>query len=125
MPDDYAFYDGYDAVEIELPPDGRTVRCRPLLVGNPEPSWWQRLSGWVRHRPPPNRNALYYIRLMAKAEQGDLKLLEQALTDFLRAVGHPELRYLMPGELVEVMRRFFSARRPIKKPATSGLERSA
>ncbi len=88
---DQAFLDGYDGVEVELP-DGSTVICTVLTV----------------------ERVAHYMRLYQKCEQGDSGAMLKMVEEFPKEVGLTDAK-LTVGELFDVVRCFFSARRP-KRP---------
>lgn len=89
---DQAFLDGYDGVEVELP-DGSTVVCKVLTV--------ERIA--------------HYMRLYQQCEQGDAGAMLAMVDEFPKEVGLADGTKLTVGELFDLVRRFFSARRP-KRP---------
>lgn len=92
---DTAFFESYDALELELP-DGSMVRCKPLTL----------------------RQAAQVIRLLQRAEQGDAGALHELMTEFPRMVGaEDEMDVLLPTELPDVIARFLALRRS-PRPAT-------
>ncbi len=88
---DQAFLDGYDGVEVELP-DGSSVICTVLTV----------------------ERVAHYMRLYQQCEQGDAGAMLKMVDEFPKEVGLKDAK-LTVGELFDVVRRFFSARRP-KRP---------
>ena len=90
---DQAFLDGYDGVEVELP-DGSTVICKVLTV----------------------ERVAHYMRLYQKCEQGDAGAMLKMVDEFPRDVGLADDTKLTVGELFDLVRRFFSARRPKRPP---------
>ncbi len=88
---DQAFLDGYDGVEVELP-DGSIVICKVLTV----------------------ERVAHYMRVYQKCEQGDSGAMLTLLDEFPKEVGLADVK-LTVSELFDLVRCFFSARRP-KRP---------
>lgn len=89
--------------------------CRVLPVGT---TWiprtgigrlWARLNGY-------DRGSFYFLGLIEDFQAGKLGALRRFLAEFPAAVEQPELRYLMPLELVKAAMDFFEVARPV--PAT-------
>lgn len=79
-----AFYESYDAVELALP-TGKVVRCKAL----------------------PLSEAAKYLRLLAKAQNGEGDALCDMIEQFPAAIG-ADLEELSVAEFFEVAERFFS-----------------
>ena len=93
---DQAFLDGYDGVEVELP-DGSTVICTVLTV----------------------ERVAHYMRLYQQCEQGDASAMLTMVEQFPKEVGLANAK-LTVSELFDVVRRFFSAKRP-KRPTEEAM----
>lgn len=94
MPDDQAFLDSYDRMEVELE-DGSIVRAQPLSV----------------------RQFARFWRLHKRAAEGDGAAMLEVLDSFPEAVGRPELAdEYTPAELFAMIPRFFTLARPGKLP---------
>jgi hypothetical protein len=89
---DAAFYESYDAVELELP-SGK-VRCKPLTL----------------------TQSAKFLRLLVKAgEEGDMAAMLEIMEAFPEAVGAKEaFEGLTPVEFFEAVNRFF-VMKPIRK----------
>jgi hypothetical protein len=110
---DDTFYMAYDGtIEIPVPPDGRKVQLKPPTVGLEPESCWIRFTSWLRRRPA-RRSAVYFIQALGEAQDGRYRPLARALKEFPGVVEAPELRYLLPRELVDVMQAVFQVRRPM------------
>ena len=89
--------DAYLGVDVELP-NGETVRCTPL----------------------PLTKSIELLELVEKYQAGDIGAMRKILRDFPKAVGADgAFEQLTPGELIDVVFRFFAARRPMTAATAS------
>ena len=96
MAESEATYQSFDGVELEVPEGpidvpmegSRVVRCRPLKVGE----------------------AVQFLRLLDRAQQGDGDAFMRLCDEFPAAVGIEDVE-LTVSELFDVIRRFCRSRR--------------
>ena len=95
MSDSTAFYDSFDAVELELP-TGETVRCKPLNLAE----------------------SARFLRLLDKARTGDGNAMLEVMEEFPKAVEARGLAELHPVEFFGVIDRFFTTAPTRRKQQT-------
>ena len=90
--------DAYCGIDVELP-DGSSVRLKAL----------------------PLAKSIEFLELIEKYGNGDIGALRRILREFPDAVGAGKaFEQLTPGELIEVLMRFFAARRTPASPTANG-----
>ena len=83
---------------VELP-DGSTVHCNPL----------------------PLATSIEFLELIEQYGEGNIGALRRILLEFPKAIGAGKaFEQLTPGELIEVLMRFFAARRTPASPTANG-----
>lgn len=98
MESSQAFFDSYDAVELELP-GGKTVRCKAIKLSD----------------------AARFLRLLQRAIAGDAGAMLEVMEEFPKAVElDPEVvEELLPGEFFDVVWGFFRFRRTATRNSAS------
>ena len=90
--------DAYCGIDVELP-DGSTVRLTAL----------------------PLAKSIEFLELIEKYGQGDIGALRRLLQEFPKAVGAGKaFDQLTPGETLDMLMRFFAARRTPASPTGNG-----
>jgi len=101
MENSRATFEAFDGVDVELP-DGRTVLCRVLTI----------------------REAVRFLRLLAKSGEGDADAQLRFLEEFPAAIGLGEER-LTPFEIFELAQPFFWASRRRSPTTPAGTQGAA
>ena len=91
MPDESLARDAYVGIDVELP-TGKMIRLRPLTLSQ----------------------SIEFLELLEHVAAGDLSSMRRILTEFPKAVDAGKaFEALTPGEVFDVLRRFFAARRTV------------